>query len=259
MALLEILIAITLGLMLLFGIGTIFVSSNHTYRVQEENARIQEAGRYALEVIGRSIRQAGYADIWSSPVARKAAFQGTPVHGFDAVCPTAAPVTDMLIVQYDGMAGEKDCESGNILAEQVVQHTFFIANNSLRCQAVRAAVAPVPAGSPGACPGSSAGINLLDNVEDLQVLYGIDTTGDQSANRYVDTPMDWNQVVSVRVCILIRSPNVGVVAGNQRFLNCAGALGTAAPGAEFTTAADSRLRRAFFATYSLRNRINKFQ
>lgn len=63
LTLVEMLIAISLGLLLLFGIGTIFVGSNQTYRVQEENARIQEAGRYALEILGRNLRQAGYADI----------------------------------------------------------------------------------------------------------------------------------------------------------------------------------------------------
>jgi len=97
---------------------------------------------------------------------------------------------------------------------------------------------------------------LLSNVEDLQLLYGIDLTGDQSADRYTATPANWNQVVSARVCVLVRSPNTGVVAGNQNFLNCAGALGTAAAGAEFTNAADTRLRRAFVATFNLRNRIN---
>lgn len=253
LTLLEILISITLGLLLLFGIGTIFVGSNQTYRVQEENARIQEAGRYALEVIGRNIRQAGYADIPINPVAAKVTFQGTPINGVDTVCPTGAPVTDMLTVQYDGIVGEQDCQADNIAAGEIVQHTFFIANNALRCNAVRAAAAPVP---PAACPAANAGIELLNDVEDLQVVYGIDITGDQSADRYAVTAANWNQVVSARLCVLVRSPNIGVVAGNQRFLNCAGALGTAAPGAEFTNAADTRLRRAFVATYNLRNRVN---
>lgn len=253
LTLVEILVSISLGLLLLFGIGSIFVGSNQTYRVQEENARIQEAGRYALEIIGRNLRQAGFADIPINPVATKTAFQGTPVRGADSVCPAGAPVTDMLTVQYDGIAGEQDCQANNIAAGEIVQHTLFLANNGLRCNAVRAATAPTP---PTACPAANAGIELLSDVEDLQVLYGLDITGDQSADRYTATPANWNQVVSARVCVLIRSPNTGVVAGNQRFLNCAGALGTAAAGAEFTNAADTRLRRAFVATFNLRNRIN---
>ncbi|KAF0098752.1 MAG: type IV pilus assembly protein PilW [bacterium] len=253
LTLLEMLISISLGLLLVFGIGTIFVGSNQTYRVQEENARIQEAGRYALEIIGRNLRQAGYADISIDPVATKTAFQGTPVNGVNTICPLGTPVTDLLTVQYDGRVGEQDCQANNVNAGDIVQHTFFIENNVLRCNAVRAAAAPAP---PAACPAANTGVELLNNVEDLQVLYGIDITGDQSADRYTATPANWNQVVTARVCVLVRSPNIGVVAGNQNFLNCAGALGTVAAGAAFTNAADTRLRRAFVATFNLRNRVN---
>jgi type IV pilus assembly protein PilW len=256
MTLLEMLIAMTLGLLLVAGIGSIFVGSNQAYRVQEENARIQEAGRYALEILGRNVRQAGFADLPTNPVATKIGFEGTPVNGLDTTCPLGAPVTDMLTIQYDGMNGEQDCQSANIAAGQIVQHTFFIAGNALRCNAVvNAPPAPVP---PGACPAANAGVELLRNVEDLQVLYGIDTDGNQSADRYDTAPANWNQVVTARVCVLIRSENQGISVGNQRFLNCGGALGTLAGNLAFTNAAagDTRLRRAFVATFNLRNRIN---
>ena len=59
LTLVELMIAITLGLIVLLAIGSIYINSRQTYRVQEDNARLQEAGKYALEVLGRSIRQAG--------------------------------------------------------------------------------------------------------------------------------------------------------------------------------------------------------
>jgi type IV pilus assembly protein PilW len=97
----------------------------------------------------------------------------------------------------------------------------------------------------------------VDNLEDLQILYGIDTIGgDKSADQYVAAPGNWGQVVSARVCVQARSPN-NVNNAPQRFLNCGGALGTATGGAAFTTAGagDLRLRRTFIATINLRNRV----
>jgi type IV pilus assembly protein PilW len=103
------------------------------------------------------------------------------------------------------------------------------------------------------------------NAEDLQVIYGVDTdvSSDQSANLYTASPTDWTKVVSARVCVLIRSEDQGITtlqSGSttkwQRYLNCAGALGTVTGSTAFTDATDSRLRRAFVATFNLRNRVN---
>lgn len=61
--LVELMIAMTIGLVLLLVIGTVFVSSRQTFSEQENLARLQETGRFALETIGRSIKQAGHVEI----------------------------------------------------------------------------------------------------------------------------------------------------------------------------------------------------
>lgn len=264
LTILELMISMSLGLLLVVGIGTVYVGSNQTYRVQEDHARIQENGRYTLEAIGRSLRQAGYADIPISPIATKTSFTGTAISGLDTACPpTGTKVTDVLTVQYDGIAGEKDCQDGTIAAGEFVQHTYYVDNNVLRCKATRGATAPTP---PTACPAAGTGIQLVPNVEDLQILYGIDTDTPgtpppESADQYVAAPTAAQrpQVVSARVCVRIRSDNIGISGTAQRYLNCDGALGISTGAAAFTTAADSRLRRTFVATFNLRNRVNTTQ
>lgn len=59
-SLIELMIAITIGLLILAGVSTIFVGSRHTYRQLEALARIQEGARYAFELMSVDIRQAGY-------------------------------------------------------------------------------------------------------------------------------------------------------------------------------------------------------
>lgn len=235
--LVELMISMTLGLLLLLAIGTVFVSSRQIFRVQEDNARIQESGRFALEILGRSIKQAGHVEI---PFAGfKVAFSGTAINGTNG----GAGVADTLTVQYEGAIGDSDCEGTLVTAaDSIIQNYFNLdaANAELQCDG-QIDVAPV---APGAPP---IGNVLLDNVEDLQILYGIDSNGDQSVDQYTATPADWDDVVTARVCVLIRSEKTNIVsAGN--YLNCNG-VSVANP-------ADMRLRRAFTATFNLRNRIN---
>lgn len=58
--LVELMIAVTLGLLLLGGIGYLYLGSSSAFRTTDNLSRIQENARYALEVMSRDIRMAGY-------------------------------------------------------------------------------------------------------------------------------------------------------------------------------------------------------
>ena len=59
-SLIELLLALALGLVITAGIVQLFVGNNQTYRVLQGQARLQEGARYALEFISESARAAGY-------------------------------------------------------------------------------------------------------------------------------------------------------------------------------------------------------
>lgn len=59
-SLVELMIAITLGLVLMAGVLQMFLGSRVTYSTQQATAHIQETGRLALEFMSRDIRMAGY-------------------------------------------------------------------------------------------------------------------------------------------------------------------------------------------------------
>jgi type IV pilus assembly protein PilW len=56
----ELLIALTLGLLLVAGIGSLFVEHKGQYRLNEQLARIQENGRYALNLLASDLALAGF-------------------------------------------------------------------------------------------------------------------------------------------------------------------------------------------------------
>ncbi|MHA7834381.1 MAG: PilW family protein, partial [Algiphilus sp.] len=60
-SLIELMIAVTLGLVILAGVATVFVTSRHSYRVQESTAILQDNARFAMETIGRALRDAGFS------------------------------------------------------------------------------------------------------------------------------------------------------------------------------------------------------
>ncbi|WP_292563539.1 PilW family protein [Methylomonas sp.] len=60
MTLIEILIAMLLGVFLLAGVLQIFINSKQTYRMQEGLSRLQENGRFAMEFISQDVRMAGF-------------------------------------------------------------------------------------------------------------------------------------------------------------------------------------------------------
>ncbi|SDX03755.1 type IV pilus assembly protein PilW [Nitrosomonas eutropha] len=60
LTLVEMMVAMTIGLVLLGGVITVLTASQQTYRVNEAMARMQENARYAFQLLSRDIRMAGY-------------------------------------------------------------------------------------------------------------------------------------------------------------------------------------------------------
>lgn len=57
----EIMVAVTISLILLAGVVQVFVGSKQAYRTNEALGRTQESGRFALDILSREARPAGYS------------------------------------------------------------------------------------------------------------------------------------------------------------------------------------------------------
>jgi len=82
LSLIELMVAMVLGLILVGGVIQIYISNNQTYRVTEAAARLQERGRAALRLLSRHVRMAGYTGC-SGPLASFTnTLNGAAVPGF---------------------------------------------------------------------------------------------------------------------------------------------------------------------------------
>jgi len=103
---------------------------------------------------------------------------------------------------------------------------------------------------------SSRGIaeELVENVENMQVTYGVDTNGDRAVDEFrtADQVVDWNTVRSVRVRLLLVSPDDDLVSPPQTY-RYQDTSGDGIP--DPVTAVDHRLRYVFTGTVGIRNRL----
>lgn len=61
LTLVELMVAITIGLIITAAVAQIYISSRATYTLEEGLARVQENGRFAVEFLAYDLRMAGYA------------------------------------------------------------------------------------------------------------------------------------------------------------------------------------------------------
>jgi type IV pilus assembly protein PilW len=247
-SLVELMVGVALSLFVLTGIITVYAANRQSFQVQTNLAEIQEAGRFAVDTIARAARLAGYQGDSPSEWVLGALSQTNGgvdvVSGANDDTSDAAikDGTDSFTVVYqassDGLFA--DCLGlSTAAAGSNVSNTFSIsASNALQCST----------------DGGASHTALLENVENMQVLYGVDTDDDQQANSYVtaNKVSDWGTVVSLRVALLVRSRDDGVaLAADTR----AWQLLDKAVYTSLAPANDNRVRRIFSSTIRLRNRL----
>jgi type IV pilus assembly protein PilW len=316
--LIEIMIALVVGLILTGGILQVFASSQQTNRVHEAISRMQETGRMALEVISRDARMADFwgcaADIGNvtnnlnSAGAGYIDFAAGGIDGTEG----AAGAPDTLVFRGGESSGlnleppygpqassnvkvtaGNDLERGDIvlLSDCESADIFQITNanpggsgtvvhntgNTVSPGNYNATNPGCPGGGNAHClskvygadatlfrtttinynlgPGSEGepalfrnGLEFLDGVENLQVLYGEDTNGDGVANYYVNANdvVDMNRVISLRFAVVVRSSRDRLTNGVNQTYSLLGAN---------VTAPDTRLRQVYSTTVTIRNRL----
>lgn len=231
LSLVELLVAVAIGLFVVMAVGALYVNSKTTYVAQDANSRVQENARFAVELLGREIRAAGYPNINFSQISSTNLFAAPPKFSFTGTAldfaDGASSAPDQLTVSYDTGT---DCLGNAAPSSRAVNLYRINSQSQLECLGNGSATAGV----------------LLNDVEDMQLLFGQPTatgytylTGTSATNANVD---------NVRVCLLFRAKaDVSSKANpSQTYLDCQGAS---------KTATDGFLRRTVTMTVALRNRI----
>lgn len=222
-SLLEVLVAMVIGLFLLAGIATSYIQSKKSYLLRNDMSALEDNGRFALELITRIVEHTGY-----SPNGRDINEQFFITESSD-ITPQTCPIeltsnvlkTSILRVISDDKKGDTlstifhadnivftDC-AGNAIQpscqlipgsrnsnESKVYNSFYLdhQNNTLMCAGSRSAEAQV----------------IAEGVENIQFLYGIKSlNNNKQISRYIKSSdlkgSDWSNVISVQIAILMRT------------------------------------------------------
>lgn len=227
LSLIEMMIAMLIGIFLLAGISSSYVNSKTSSVKRNQTSVLEDNGRIALETITDILEKTGYTPINAAPMPQQFVNNvgdvisiACPGGSNNIVNPTIITSTsdgggsdsDTLGVIYHGDAGHfTDC-TGNTLPSDCrllpppsinaipvsarIYSSFSVDDSSstLKCAGSRSESAEV----------------IAEGVENIQFLYGIDTVddGQVKVDRYVNASQiagSWNNVVSVQVAILVRS------------------------------------------------------
>lgn len=347
LTMIELMIAMVIGLILTAAVLQVFVGSRVTYSTQSSLAKLQENGRFAMEYITHDIRQTGYAGCAQGSTVVNVVDNGAGVSdtfdlddalfaldnavaGLSYAGQAVLPGSDVVMVKYaisgntctvsdhDSDAAVITCQAahlfqrgealvlssceheltavfqqtnanpgnnattiehkvdnsltpGNCLKTlgegtncatnsaapltfnvgdtllELASYRYFVANNAFGEPSLwREEISSVTVGG-NVTLGSSAR-ELVEGVEDMQILYGVDTNDDEQPEKYVNAVAvggDIEDVIAVRVSLLMQSNEEGVVQGNQTLrFNGADRVFN-----------DGRLRKVFTSTIALRNRM----
>lgn len=249
LTLVELMVALLIGLILMWGVAQIFISNRQTYSTVDGLARLQENGQYALNLITREIRMAGYYPNPYGKAGNKAGFeakafgtnaQGKPVAVIEATNNGSGSDKVTTLYYTDGT----DCLGGNTnlsaAVDTAMQGTF-----------PGGAVASI-AKSEISTDGTSLlcnGTKVVDGIEHLEIRYGVDSDGDGRVDSFTNAPADPTSVLAVKVALLASTEKqvrddldtatydlLGETVGPQN---------------------DRRLRRVYTTTIKLRNRCAK--
>ena len=204
LGLVELLVAVTIGLFILAGLSAVFLNMKQAFTSQDQLAQLQDNERLLLTVLTTTIQSAGY---FPDPLANTAA-SALPAATGGAYGDFAAGqgvvglsgTSDTITARYMTASadGVMNC-LGNVNtsgANQLVTNTFSIsAANELQCST----------------DGGTTNTPLVSGVTSMTVLYGTDTLGDGQALQYlgaaaVTTNSWWPQVRTARITVNLANP-----------------------------------------------------
>ena len=206
--LIELMVAIALSLFIVAGLSVLFVNQKTTFTSQDQQAQVQDSQRLAMTMLTTTIQSAGYfidplnnTQVGALPASVLNNPDGTSFSAAQGIGGTSGTVgpggtSDTLNVRYQTASGDgiMNCLGGSnpsSAANPAVWVNSFAVNasNELTC----------------AVNGGSA-VALVSNVAQINLLYGVDTTGDGTTDTYlsanaITTANLWGNVHSAKLTV----------------------------------------------------------
>ena len=199
MSLIELMIAMVLSLVVAAAIIVLFSNSKETYILSENMARLQENGRFATYLLSQDLRWTDYRACTLNIVP----LLPNAINGDDDVSDNYGTDTVNIIRQMD------ECPDPGT----------FVLPTPPTTLATEYSIQEGASGRPSLfrSVGGGAPVEMVEDISNLQILYGEDTDGDDIPNYHVDIDDVTNleQVVSVQFTLTAQTPKVQQSTGGD--------------------------------------------
>jgi type IV pilus assembly protein PilW len=281
--LVELMVSIAIGVVVTLAITTAYIGGKQTQQGQSDLARLEEAGRVAIQLISNEVSRAGYRNLYENTTlnAKEFGAGGNRKYRVEGTDDTPG---DTLIVRYYGDAAfgatvdspdnhTLDCQGNPLGRTTLTENTLSLQTDEneswLSCGVDH--IDSSGADSTMCDPASTTDhhCRLVPGVEAMQFLFGIDPDRNGWVKFYVPasnmTPVYYSRVISVRVGLVVRSITIGDTGTSTQTTDISNVdpptyklfgtsySNTADVGSVFTPTKDGRLRRAFTGEVYLRN------
>jgi type IV pilus assembly protein PilW len=284
LSLVEVMVSVVIGMVVVAAVLISYLSSGKTSRQQAAYAEMHENAQIAMTLLSRDLLLAGYAQVTGSSTSSGVTtftrtYSGRAVFGCEkgftapntvgsvsCVTTTGTPAievtyeadtTNTVPVAVSGSPDSpSDCKGSRIrpAAGALSGVEYYITYNRYYLSAGSTGRSELYCASKtqDSSGNAVAAEPLVDNVEAMMIWYGEANAADpRQIVRYVksDSVTDWARVVSVRVCLLMRSSEPVLdkeLASTPKYLDCDSVQ---------QNLPDSYLRRAYFTTTTLRNKM----
>ena len=232
--LVELMVALVLGLVLMGAAISVYLNNMQSARFQNGVMRVQENGRFAIDLLSRTFRMAGYDDPDAGGSVGNVFISGSN-SASGATFTEDGMKTDgeTVSITYEGGTSIRDCQGDDVTVGTVVtnQYAIWIDNDGISHLICNTA--------------NGNGQPLAEGVENMQILYGLDLNSDKVANRWVSAADvgNWGQVAGIHLSLLVNSV---VPASGQNDTVCLGCT-------DFNGSADLLIRGEFQTTIQIRN------
>ena len=176
-SIIELMIALALGIVMITGIVQLFVANDRTYSVLNAQSRLQESGRYAFEFIKQQVRSSGFYGCGPAPANIVKNLRGTwpllyefdvtaPVRGYDGKANgTWAPSVSVLPRTEAGLSTNTYVAGTGVDTTKFQKGTDVLVVRGVRTPEASLAQVLQPLGDPVvAAPGGNPGFATGDIV-----------------------------------------------------------------------------------------------
>jgi type IV pilus assembly protein PilW len=239
LTLVELLVAVLISAFLIMGLVQIVMAARGSFRLQENQAEVQENGRHAISTMSRLIRQTGY-----SPQPWNDNFEPTGLTG-----DTRDQVTshsDRLAIRF--WSNTNCFDNRNPVEDSSGEALYYLRESRFDLNTRNDLTHTCLYGpTEAAFTTQIRRQGFVRNVESFQALYGQDDNGDGRVDRWVKGA-DWadqEQILGVKVGMLLRSTDSVVERSTQDY---------SVLDSNYTASADGRLRLRLEFTAPIKSR-----